>query len=168
MPITVTHEDGSETVVDRDETIRPQTTVEGLGELRPAFQTEDMSQRFPKAGWHVTAGNSSQLTDGAAALLIMSEQRASELGLRPRARFHAMAVASDDPITMLTGPIPATAKALKKSGMKIEDFDHFEVNEAFAPVPLAWRRHFDADIEKVNPRGARSRSVIPSAPQVRA
>jgi acetyl-CoA acyltransferase len=153
VPITVTHEDGSETLVDRDETIRPQTTVEGLGELRPAFQTEEMSERFPDVGWHVTAGNSSQLTDGAAALLIMSEQRASELGLRPRARFHAMAVASDDPITMLTGPIPATEKALKKSGMKIGDFDHFEVNEAFAPVPLAWRRHFDADIEKVNPRG---------------
>jgi acetyl-CoA acetyltransferase family protein len=112
-----------------------------------------MSERFPEIRWHITAGNSSQLTDGAAALLIMSERRASELGLRPRARFHAMAVASDDPITMLTGPIPATEKALRKSGMNIEDFDHFEVNEAFAPVPLAWRRHFDADIEKVNPRG---------------
>ena len=153
MPITVTDEDGSETVVDRDETIRAQTTVEGLGELRAVFQSEEMSERFPEARWHITAGNSSQLTDGAAALLIMSEQRAGELGLRPRARFHAMAVASDDPITMLTGPIPATEKALSKSGMKIEDFDHFEVNEAFAPVPLAWRRHFDADIEKVNPRG---------------
>jgi acetyl-CoA acyltransferase len=153
VPVTVTHEDGSETVVDRDETIRPQTTVEGLGELRPAFQSEEMSERFPEIRWHITAGNSSQLTDGAAALLIMSERRASELGLRPRARFHAMAVASDDPITMLTGPIPATEKALRKSGMNIEDFDHFEVNEAFAPVPLAWRRHFDADIEKVNPRG---------------
>jgi acetyl-CoA acyltransferase len=153
IPITVVHEDGSETVVDRDETVRPQTTIEGLAELRPAFKSEGLSARFPEIGWHVTAGNSSQLTDGAAALLIMSERRASQLGLRPRARFHAMVVASDDPITMLTGPIPATEKALHKTGMSIGDFDHVEVNEAFAPVPLAWHRHFDADLEKINPRG---------------
>jgi acetyl-CoA acyltransferase len=153
VPITVTHEDGSETIVDTDETIRPQTSVEGLGELRAAFQSEEMSERFPEIRWHITAGNSSQLTDGAAAVLIMSEERASQLGLTPRARIHAMAVASDDPIQMLTGPIPATEKVLKKSKMKIEDFDHVEVNEAFAPVPLAWRQHFDADLEKINPRG---------------
>jgi acetyl-CoA acetyltransferase len=83
----------------------------------------------------------------------MSEQRASELGLKPRARFKAFAVASDDPITMLSGPLPATEKVLAKTGMKIDDFDHIEVNEAFAPVPLAWRQHFDADIAKINPRG---------------
>jgi acetyl-CoA acyltransferase len=153
VPLKVTHEDGSETVVDTDETVRPQTTVEGLAELRSAFYSEEMSERFPEIQWHITAGNSSQLTDGAAALLIMSEERASQLGLRPRARFHAMAVASDDPITMLTGPIPATEKALAKTGMSVGDFDHVEVNEAFAPVPLAWRQHFDADIEKINPRG---------------
>lgn len=153
VPISVTHEDGSETVVDGDETIRPQTTVEGLGELRPAFWSEEMSARFPEIAWHVTAGNSSQLTDGASALLIMSEERASQLGLRPRARYHAMAVASDDPITMLTGPIPATEKVLAKTGMKVEDFDHIEVNEAFAPVPLAWRQHFGADLNRINPRG---------------
>ncbi|MHB8691203.1 MAG: thiolase family protein [Solirubrobacteraceae bacterium] len=153
VPITVTHEDGSSTVVDQDETIRPQTTVEGLGALKSAFYSEEMSARFPQIGWSITAGNSSQLTDGATALLIMSEERASQLGLKPRARIHAMAVASDDPITMLTGPIPATEKVLKKSGMSVEDFDHVEVNEAFAPVPLAWRQHFDADLSKLNPRG---------------
>jgi acetyl-CoA acetyltransferase family protein len=153
VPITVTHEDGSQTVVDRDETIRPQTTVEGLAELRPVFRTDEYSARFPEIRWHVTAGNSSQLTDGASALLIMSEQRASELGLRPRARFHAMSVASDDPITMLTGPIPATEKILKKTGMGVETFDHIEVNEAFAPVPLAWQKHFGADLDRINPRG---------------
>ena len=153
VPITVTHEDGSETVVDTDETIRPQDAVEGLGELRAVFESEEMSERFPEIQWHITAGNSSQLTDGAAALLIMSEERADQLGLKPRARIHAMAVASDDPIQMLTGPIPATEKVLKKTGMKVEDFDHVEVNEAFAPVPLAWRQHFDADLEKINPRG---------------
>jgi acetyl-CoA acetyltransferase family protein len=154
VPITVANEDGSEpSVVDRDETIRPTTTVEGLGELRPAFESEEMSDRFPEIAWRITAGNSSQLTDGAGALLIMSDRRANELGLVPRARFHAFAVASDDPITMLTGPLPATEKILVKTGMKVDDFDHVEVNEAFAPVPLAWRQHFDADIERINPRG---------------
>jgi acetyl-CoA acetyltransferase family protein len=153
VPITVTAEDGSQTVVDRDQTIRPSTTVEGLAELQPAFRGDEMSDRFPEIAWRVTAGNSSQLTDGASALLIMSEQRASELGLKPRARFKAFAVASDDPITMLTGPLPATEKILAKTGMRIDEFDHIEVNEAFAPVPLAWRQHFDADIEKINPRG---------------
>jgi acetyl-CoA acyltransferase len=153
VPITVTGEDGSVTVVDRDETVRPGTTVEGLAELKPAFFSEEMSQRFPEIDWRITAGNSSQLTDGAAAVLIMSARRASELGLRPRARIHAMAVASDDPITMLTGPIPATEKVLARTGMRVEDFDQVEVNEAFAPVPLAWRQHFDAELERVNPRG---------------
>jgi acetyl-CoA acyltransferase len=153
VPVTVTHEDGSTTVVDTDEGIRPDTTPEKLAELRAVFQDEEMSERFPEIEWRVTAGNSSQLTDGASALLVMSEERASRLGLTPRARIVAMAVASDDPITMLTGPIPATEKVLQKAGMKIGEFDHFEVNEAFAPVPLRWRDHFEADLEKVNPRG---------------
>jgi acetyl-CoA acyltransferase len=112
-----------------------------------------MSERFGEIHWLITAGNSSQLTDGASALLIMSSERADQLGLKPRARFHAFAVASDDPITMLTGPLPATEKVLAKTGMSISDFDHIEVNEAFAPVPLAWRKHFDAPIERINPRG---------------
>jgi acetyl-CoA acetyltransferase family protein len=153
VPITITGEDGSETPVDRDETIRPQTTVEGLAELGSAFESEEMSARFPEIEWLITPGNSSQLSDGAGALLIMSEERCSALGLRPRARFHSFAVASDDPITMLTGPVPATEKILARTGMAISDFDHIEVNEAFAPVPLTWRKHFDAELEKVNPRG---------------
>jgi len=153
VPITVTNADGESTVVTGDETVRPQTTVEGLGELRAVFESPEYSERFPEIEWRVTAGNSSQLTDGASALLIMSAERAEQLGLRPRARYHAMAVASDDPITMLTGPLPATEKILKKTGMRIDEFDHIEVNEAFAPVPLAWRQHFDADLEKINPRG---------------
>jgi acetyl-CoA acetyltransferase family protein len=148
VPITV-----GDTVVSEDETIRPQTTVEGLGELKPAFESDEMSERFPEINWSVTAGNSSQLSDGASALLIMSEQRCSELGLTPRARFHAFAVASDDPITMLSAPIPATEKVLARTRMSLSDFDHVEVNEAFAPVPLAWRSHFDADLESLNPRG---------------
>jgi acetyl-CoA acyltransferase len=149
--VAVTTPDG--TVVDADETIRPQTTVESLAGLKPAFRTEEMEARFPDLGWHVTPGNSSQLTDGAAAILIMSEERANELGLRPRARFHAFAVASDDPITMLTGPLPATEKVFKRSGLSVSDLDHYEVNEAFAPVPLAWADHFGADPAKLNPRG---------------
>jgi acetyl-CoA acyltransferase len=153
VPITVTAEDGSAVVVDRDETIRPQTTVEGLAELPAVFRSEEMQERFPQIEWHITAGNSSQLSDGASALLIMSEERAEQLGLRPRARFHAFAVASDDPIHMLTGPIPATEKVLERSGLKMDEIDHYEVNEAFAPVPLAWRAEFDADLERLNPRG---------------
>jgi len=152
VPVTVS-ENGSSTVVDSDETIRPGTTVEKLGELPPAFESDEMSDRFPEINWSITAGNSSQLTDGASAMLIMSEERASALGLEPRARFHAFGVASDDPITMLSAPIPATERVLKKAGMKLDDMDHYEVNEAFAPVPLAWRQHFDADLDKLNPRG---------------
>ncbi|MGV0735078.1 thiolase family protein [Mycobacterium syngnathidarum] len=143
--------DGS--IVSQDETVRPGTTAEHLGTLKPSFVSEEMSRRFPEIGWHVTAGNSSQLTDGAAALLIMSEERAHALGLRPRARFHAFALASVDPISMLTGPIPATEKVLRRAGLDVGDIDHVEVNEAFAPVPMAWTQHFGADPKKVNPRG---------------
>jgi acetyl-CoA acetyltransferase family protein len=136
-----------------DESIRPSTTVEGLAALRPAFENAEAAARFPEISWSITAGNSSQITDGAAALLIMSAERSAALGLRPRARFHAFAVASDDPITMLSGPIPATEKALKRSGLTIDQIDHYEVNEAFASVPLAWAAHFGADPAKLNPRG---------------
>lgn len=149
--VPVTLPDGR--VVDSDETIRADTTVETLGRLRPSFHSDEISARFPEINWHVTAGNSSQLTDGASAVLIMSEARAIQLGLRPRARFHSFAVAADDPITMLTGPLPATEKVLDRAGLSITDIDHYEVNEAFAPVPLAWREHFDADPAKLNPRG---------------
>jgi acetyl-CoA acetyltransferase family protein len=127
--------------------------VASLAALRPAFKTDETSARFPEIGWHITAGNSSQLTDGASALLIMSEDRARALGLRPRARFHSFALAADDPISMLTGPIPATEKVLRRSGLSVDDIDHYEVNEAFAPVPLAWAAHFSASHKKLNPRG---------------
>jgi acetyl-CoA acyltransferase len=121
--------------------------------LKPSFYDADLAARFPEIGWTITPGNSSQLTDGAAAVLIMSEEKAKELGLTPRARFHSFAVAADDPISMLTGPIPATEKLLKRSGLSISDIDHFEVNEAFASVPLAWAQHFGADENTLNPRG---------------
>ncbi|MFI5623315.1 thiolase family protein [Nocardioides sp. NPDC051685] len=150
--VSVTLPDG--TVVTADETPRPSTTVEGLAGLPTVFSTDEHRARFPEiAEWKITAGNSSQLTDGAAAILIMSEERAAQLGLTPRARIHTMAVAGDDPIRMLTGPIPATEKALKRSGLAIDEIDHYEVNEAFAPVPLAWADHFGADESRLNPRG---------------
>nr|BFE61907.1 thiolase family protein [Dactylosporangium thailandense] len=137
----------------RDETIRPATTPEGLAGLKPAFYDAAAGARFPQIGWHITAGNSSPLTDGAAAALIMSAARAAELGLRPRARFHAFALAGDDPVMMLTAPIPATRKVLAKAGLGIDDIDAYEVNEAFAPVPLAWAADLGADPGRLNPRG---------------
>jgi acetyl-CoA acyltransferase len=149
--VTITLPDG--TVVSRDETVRPDTTSVRLSTLEPVFRTREMEERFPEADWLITAGNSSQLADGASAVLIMSEERAHALGLRPRARFHSFALAGDDPITMLTAPIPATRKVLERSGMSIADIDHYEVNEAFASVPLAWQAEFDADPAKLNPRG---------------
>jgi acetyl-CoA acyltransferase len=149
VPITLP--DGG--VVSRDETPRPGTTVESLADLPAVFRTEEMEQRFPEIDWNITAGNSSQISDGAAAVLIMSEERAQQLGLTPRARFRAFALAGDDPITMLTGPIPATEKVLRRSGTRIDDLDHYEVNEAFAPVPLLWADHFAVDPARLNPRG---------------
>ena len=149
--IEVTTPDGVK--VSTDETIRASTTAAQLGSLKPAFYSDPIASRFPEINWHVTAGNSSQITDGAAAVLIMSGEKAQQLRLRARARFISFAVASDDPITMLTGPIPATEKVLRRSGLRIDEFDHFEVNEAFASVPLAWREHFAADPKKLNPCG---------------
>ncbi|MEJ7647466.1 MAG: thiolase family protein [Nakamurella sp.] len=136
-----------------DETIRAATTAEGLGGLKPSFRTEKYAERFPDVGWHITPGNSSPLTDGASAVLIMSEKAATDLGLTPRARFHATTVVGSDPLLMLTGPIPATQKILQRTGLSIDDLDAYEVNEAFAPVPLAWAQELGADPEKLNPRG---------------
>ena len=136
-----------------DETVRPSTSVEGLASLPPAFYSEAMAERFPEIQWSITAGNSSPLTDAASAVLIMSEDAASRLGLKPRARFHSFAVVGDDPIFMLTGPIPATYRILERSGLRFRDLDVYEVNEAFAPIPLAWAREFDADLDKLNPWG---------------
>ncbi|GAB2642418.1 thiolase family protein [Nocardioides ginkgobilobae] len=136
-----------------DETVRGGTSVEGLAGLKPSFYTEELARRFPDVGWHITPGNSSPLTDGASAALIMSEEKARELGLRPRARLHSFAVTGSDPLLMLTGVIPATEKVLRRSGLSLEEIDVFEVNEAFAPVPLAWAKELGADVEKLNPRG---------------
>jgi acetyl-CoA acetyltransferase family protein len=136
-----------------DETIRATTTVEALAQLKPSFVDEEMKARYPEICWSVTAGNSSQLADGASALLLTSEETARRLNLKPRARFVAYDVIGDDPIMMLTAPIPATRRVLAKAGMKISDIDHFEVNEAFACVPLAWQREFDVDPARLNPRG---------------
>ena len=133
--------------------MRATTTVEGLAGLKPAFAGHPAGPRFPEIDWSITAGNSSPLTDGASATLIMSEDAANRLGLRPRARFHAFSVTGDDPILMLTGVIPATRKVLERSGLSIDDIDAYEVNEAFAPVPLAWLNALDADPERLNPRG---------------
>jgi acetyl-CoA acyltransferase len=126
-----------------DEGIREGTTVETLANLKPAFKPDGK----------VTAGNSSQITDGASAVLIMSEQKAAALGLTPRARFHSFALAGVDPVTMLTGPIPATQKILEKSGLAIDDIDLVEINEAFASVVLAWERELKPDMDKVNVNG---------------
>ena len=136
-----------------DETVRPATTLESLAGLKPAFYTADAAARFPQVDWRVTAGNSSPLTDGASAVLIMSEERAVELGLTPRARFHSFAVTGSDPIEMLMGVVPATAKVLDRAGLSVGDIDTFEVNEAFASVPLAWQAETGADPSRVNPRG---------------
>src|ERR1700709_163774 len=137
-----------------DETLRPSTTVEGLGGLKPAFYDEEIAKRFPEiTDWRITPGNSSPLTDGASAVLIMSEKKAAELGLTPRARFTNFAVVGSDPIEMLTGVIPATRRILSRSGLSIEDIDTFEVNEAFAPVVLAWQHDVGAEPAKGNPRG---------------
>jgi acetyl-CoA acyltransferase len=140
-------------VVDRDETIRADSTVEKLATLRPVFERDDLSRRFPEIRWCITAGNSSQITDGAGALLLMSRAKCEELGLTPRARIHSMAVCGDDPMLMLTAPIPATHRILERSGLRLDEIDHIEINEAFAPVPLAWLAEFDVDPDKVNPRG---------------
>ena len=127
--------DGQQQMMTRDEGIREGTTVETLANLKPAFKEDGK----------VTAGNSSQITDGASAVLIMSEEKAAELGLTPRARFHSFAVVGTDPVTMLKGPIPATEKILARSGLSIDDIDLFEVNEAFASVVLAWAKTYGGD-----------------------
>jgi acetyl-CoA acyltransferase len=129
-------------LVTADEGIR-ESTVESLAKLKPSFKPDGK----------ITAGNSSQITDGASAALIMSEEKANELGLRPRARFHAFALAGVDPVMMLTGPIPATEKVLAKAGMTLDQIDLVEINEAFASVVLAWEHETKADMEKVNVNG---------------
>jgi acetyl-CoA acyltransferase len=146
IPVAVKDDDRADTdeMITTDEGIRPDTSVEALANLKPAFRAEN---------GRVTAGNSSQITDGASGVLIMSEEKAAALGLTPRARFHAFAVAGSDPITMLTGPIPATKSVLERAKLSFDDLDVIEINEAFASVVLAWQKEFDADLSKVNVNG---------------
>jgi acetyl-CoA acyltransferase len=139
--------------VEHDEGIRPASTPEALASLRPAFADEEQARRFPQIQWVVTAGNSSPITDGASAVLVMSQERADILGLPARAAVRHFAVTGDDPILMLTGVIPATAKVLDRAGLTVDDIDVFEVNEAFASVVLAWLAETGADPDKVNPNG---------------
>ena len=140
-------------LIDTDETIRASTTTEKLAGLKAVFENDELSARFPEIRWSTTAGNASQMTDGASAMLIMSEQRAQQLGLTPRARFVAFDVVGDDPLYMLTAPIPATQRVLAKAKMTLEDIAHYEINEAFASVPMAWQQEMGADGERLNPRG---------------
>ena len=136
-----------------DEGIRLGGNLDDLARLRPAYYDEAIANRFPEIDWRITAASASQISDGSSAVLLMSEEKAVELGLRPRARVHTIAVAGDDPLLMLTGIIPATRKALSRSGLRVEDIDLFEVNEAFAPVVLAWSREFGVDVDRVNVNG---------------
>src|SRR3984957_266903 len=142
LPITIKTDDGEETMT-RDEGIRPDSTIEKLATLKPAFKPDGV----------ITAANSSQITDGAAAVLIMSEEKANALGLKPRARFHTFALAGVDPVTMLTGPIPATTTVLERAKLTLDDIDAVEINEAFASVVLAWEKEHHPNMELVNPNG---------------
>jgi acetyl-CoA acetyltransferase family protein len=138
VPIQV---NGSSHVADQG--IRPDTTLEALATLKPVFKPDGK----------ITAGNSSQISDGAAAVLLMSREKADQLGLRPRARIVDQTTVGCDPVKMLEGPIPATAKLLERNGMSISDIDFIEINEAFAPVVAAWAREHGPDMDRVNPRG---------------
>jgi acetyl-CoA acyltransferase len=153
VPIRTFDGEGAETLVTADETIRPATTAEKLSALKPAFENAALGERFPEIGWSITAGNSSQLTDGASVLLVTSEAYAARHGLTPIARYCDGTLSAEDPILMLTAPISATEKLLRRTGGKLEDIDHYEVNEAFACVPIAWQRTLAADPARLNPRG---------------
>ncbi len=142
VPVQVAGDDGPREF-SFDEGIRPDSSLEKLATLKPAFKEDGV----------ITAANSSQITDGASAVLIMSEEKAIALGLTPRARFHTFALAGVDPVLMLTGPIPATTKVLDRAGMTLDQIDLVEINEAFAPVVLAWAQEHHPDMEKVNVNG---------------
>lgn len=143
VPLEVTLADGTKTVVTKDEGPRRDTSIERLSSLKASFQE----------GGRIHAGNSSQISDGAAALLLMSREKAESLGLKPRARIISRTVVGSDPTLMLTGPIAASQKALAKAGLTIADMDLYEVNEAFAPVPLCWMADLGADPGKLNVNG---------------
>ena len=135
--------DADGNVMNKDEGIRLGTTLEKMATLKPAFSEDGV----------IHAGNSSQISDGSGALLFMSAEKAKSLGLKPLARVHTAVLAGADPVMMLSAPIPATQKALKKSGLSLSDIGVFEVNEAFAPVPMAWLKEIGADEKKLNPNG---------------
>ncbi|MFH8444619.1 thiolase family protein [Streptomyces sp. NPDC018026] len=139
--------------VSRDECVRPDSSVEILAGLRPAYHDPAFAERFPQIGWNVTAGNASPVNDGASAVLITSSDTAARLGLRPLARLHGFAVTGSDPLLMLTGVVPATEKVLRRASLSLGDIDLFEVNEAFASVVLAWQQETGADLDKVNVHG---------------
>lgn len=141
-PVVIGH-NGDGRVVSQDQGIRPATTVEGLSQLQPAFRADGI----------LHAGNSSQLTDGAAAVLLMSREKANELGMVARARIRAQSVVGVDPVTMLTGPIPATRQILERASLALSDIDLIEINEAFAPVVLAWEHELKPDMSRVNVNG---------------
>ncbi len=142
VPVRIKGTDGEERLFTRDESVRPETSMEALAGLKTVFGTKV-----------ITAGNSSPITDGASAILLVSGRKAQELGVEPRARIVASAVAGADPVMMLTGPIPATRKVLKMAGLTLDDIGEVEINEAFASVPLAWGREYRPDWERVNPNG---------------
>ncbi len=143
VPVEVKNEDGSTSIFDQDEGIRTDTNMEKMASLKPAFKADGL----------VTAGNSSQISDGAAAVLIMERATAERLGLKPRARFVAFSLAGDNPIMMLTAPIPATFKVLRRADLTLDQIDLIEINEAFASVVLAWQRETRADMQRVNVNG---------------
>jgi acetyl-CoA acyltransferase len=149
VPVPIKDENGEITgaVLDRDEGIRAETTVETLAGLRPAWESDD--QPAPD----ITAGNSSQMSDGASAMIVAERSVAERLGLPIRARFVHFAVAAEDPVLVLSAPVPATHKLLERSGMKIDEFDAIECNEAFAAIALMWAREFEPDVARYNPRG---------------
>ncbi len=146
VPVAIRNDDGEDTdeFITTDEGIRPDSSVEVLAGLKTVFRSENGK---------ITAGNSSQITDGASAVLIMSEEKASALGLTPRARFVGFGLCGSDPLTMLSGPIPATRQVLERTKMTLDDIDLVEINEAFASVPLAWAKELGADMDKVNVNG---------------
>ncbi|MCM3691176.1 thiolase family protein [Neobacillus niacini] len=143
MPIEVSMQDGTTVIVKQDEGPRRGTSLEKLGSLKPVFLE----------GGKIHAGNSSQMSDGAAAILLMSREKAVDLGLNPRFRIVARSVVGSDPTLLLTGPIEATKQVLAKSGLTIEEIDTYEVNEAFAPVPMVWLKEMKANPKKLNPNG---------------
>jgi len=152
VPLKV-HSPQGERLISHDESVRPDTSLDSLAALRPAFRAESWEQRYPELDWRITAGNSSPINDGAAAVMLTTSETAKRLGLRPRARIHSVAVVGDDPIMMLTGVIPATAKVLARAGLSLGDIDAIEINEAFASVVLAWQAETGAELARVNING---------------